>query len=166
MDGTEGMDKPITKGPLSPRETTPGMEEVERRRMPKPRDRVRGSKKLLPRARELRRRSSEAERVLWKHLRQRRLNGYKFRRQVVIEPYIVDFVCMDAKLIIEADGGQHADQVAYDARRTARLEDMGYRIIRFWNNEILRELHSVLEKIASELIDIPSLQPPSGEREG
>jgi hypothetical protein len=79
--------------------------------------------------RALRRQSSNAERVLWRDLRARRLLGYKFRRQVVIEPYIVDFACLEARLIIEADGGQHSDQVAYDARRTTRLEGMGYRVM-------------------------------------
>lgn len=73
------------------------------------RARVRGSESMLTRARKLRRQASDAECALWKQLRGRRLNGYKFRRQAVIEPYIVDFVCIEAKLIIEADGGQHAD---------------------------------------------------------
>jgi len=123
------------------------------------RGRERGTKNLLSRARTLRRQASDAECVLWKHLRGYRLKGYKFRRQVVIEPYIVDFVCLEAKLIIEADGGQHADQMAYDARRTARLEAMGYRVVRFWNHEILRELHSVLEQIELALLDAPSPQP-------
>ena len=131
------MDRPATKSPLSRRE----------------RDRVRGSKTLLSRARALRRQASDAEYALWKHLRGRRLKGYKFRRQVVIEPYIVDFLCLETKLIIEADGGQHAEQMAYDARRTATLEGMGYKIMRFWNNEILGELQSVLEQIELALIE-------------
>ncbi len=112
---------------------------------------ARKSRKLTSWARSLRRQASEAEQVLWRHLRDRRLKGYKFRRQVVIEPYIVDFICLDAKLIIEADGGQHAEQASYDARRTARLEAKGYRVMRFWNNEILGDIHSVLEKIYSAL---------------
>ncbi len=87
------------------------------------------------------------------------MKGYKFRRQLVIEPYIVDFVCLEAKLIIEADGGQHADQIAYDARRTVVLESMGYRVVRFWNNEILGELDSVLGQIELALIESPSPQP-------
>ena len=85
--------------------------------------------------------------------------GYKFRRQVVITPYIVDFVCLEARLIIEADGGQHSDQVVYDAKRTARLEGLGYRIMRFWNNEIMDELQVVLEQIRTALIETPSPQP-------
>ncbi len=83
---------------------------------------------------------------------------------MVIEPYIVDFACMEARLIIEADGGQHSDQVAYDARRTACLESMGYRVMRFWNHEILSELHSVLEEIRGALIVTPSPQPSPGGR--
>ena len=118
--------------------------------------RERESKTLLAYARTLRRRPSDAEIVLWRHLRARRLMGYKFRRQKVIEPYIVDFVCLEAGLIVEADGGQHYDQATYDARRTASLEGRGYRVLRFWNNEILNELQSVLERIRAALIETAS----------
>ena len=142
------MDDAETKGSLSLRE----------------RDRVRGSKHLGSLARAQRRQATDAEHLLWTHLRGRQLMGFKFRRQEVIEPYIVDFVCLDAKLIIEADGGQHAEQIAYDARRTSELETMGYRVMRFWNHEILKELHSVLEQIQSALIEIPSPQPSPGGR--
>ena len=142
------MDGPKTKGPLSRRE----------------RDRERESKNLLARARTLRRQPSVAESVLWRHLRARRLLGYKFRRQVVMEPYIVDFVCLEARLIIEADGGQHSNQVTYDTRRTAVLEGMGYRVMRFWNHEVLGELQSVLEQIQTALIEAPSPQPSPGGR--
>ena len=90
--------------------------------------------------------------------------GYKFRRQVVITPYIVDFVCLEARLIIEADGGQHSDQVVYDAKRTARLEGLGYRVMRFWNNEIMDELQVVLEQIRTALNEAPSPQPSPGGR--
>jgi very-short-patch-repair endonuclease len=82
--------------------------------------------------------------------------GYKFRRQVVIQAYIVDFVCLESRLVIEANGGQHSNQVGYDARRTIRLEDMGYRVIRFWNQEVLGELEGVLEQIRAALIETPS----------
>ena len=123
----------------------------------------RGSTYLLAHARKLRRQSSDAESLLWRHLRARRLMGYKFRRQAVIEPYIVDFVCLEARLIIEVDGGQHSDQVIYDARRTLRLEGMGYRVMRFWNHDVLGEHNSVLEQIRAALIDAPSPQPsPDG----
>jgi len=90
--------------------------------------------------------------------------GFKFRRQVVIESYIVDFVCLEVRLIIEADGGQHSEQVAYDARRTVQLEGMGYRVMRFWNHEVLGELQSVLEQIRAALIEAPSPQPSPGGR--
>ena len=144
------MDDSQTKRPLSYRE----------------RDRVRESNRsnLLARARTLRRENSAAETVLWRQLRARRLMGYKFRRQMVITPYIVDFVCLEAGLIIEADGGQHNQQTAYDARRTALLEDLGYRVVRFWNHEILGELEAVLEQIKAALIEAPSPRPSPGGR--
>ena len=144
------MDGPKTKRPLSRRE----------------RDRERESTCLLARARTLRRQSSDAESVLWRHLRARRLMGYKFRRQVVIEPYIVDFVCLEAGLIIEADGGQHSAQQSYDAMRTIRLESMGYRVMRFWNHEVVGELQGVLDQIRAALIEAPSPQPSPGGRGG
>jgi very-short-patch-repair endonuclease len=109
-------------------------------------------------------RERESQRVLWRHLRARRLMGYKFRRQVVIEPCIVDFACLEAGLIIEADGGQHGDQLACDARRTMRLDGMGYRVMRFWNHEIPGGLQQVLEEIRAALIEAPSPHPsPGGE---
>jgi very-short-patch-repair endonuclease len=97
------------------------MDEAQAKRPLHRRENVRrkGSKDLRTRARMLRREGTDAERVLWHHLRGRRLQGCKFRRQVVIEPYIVDFVCPKAGLIIEADGGQHAKQARYDDQRTA-----------------------------------------------
>jgi very-short-patch-repair endonuclease len=144
------MDGPKLQRPLAHRE----------------RDRERESKKLLARARRLRRECSDAEILLWRHLRARRLLGYKFRRQVVIEPYIVDFVCLEASLIIEADGGQHSERLAYDVGRTVWLESMGYRVIRFWNHEILGDLQSVLEQIRAVLIGVPSPQPSPGGRGG
>jgi adenine-specific DNA-methyltransferase len=122
-------------------------------------DRERKSAELLSRARQMRRQTSDAEALLWCYLRNRQLLGYKFRRPVVLEPYIVDFACLEAKLIIEADGGQHAEQASYDARRTTRLEEMGYKVLRFWNHEILGDTDAVLERIASELRERPSPQP-------
>jgi len=126
--------------------------------------RERGSDTLLPLAKGMRKHQSDAERALWQKLRAQRLLGYKFRRQVVIEPYIVDFVCLEAKLIIEADGGQHVEQPSYDEQRTAYLEGLGYRVLRFWNHEILNELESVLNQIADVLIRSPLPGPlPEGE---
>jgi very-short-patch-repair endonuclease len=109
------------------------------------------SRKKVPTARRLRRDSTDAERTLWLQLRDRRLEGWKFRRQVSIDPYIVDFLCLDAKLVIEVDGGQHDENRAKDEVRTRFLEGFGLRVIRFWNNEVLGNLEGVLEGILIEL---------------
>ena len=98
-------------------------------------------------ARTLRRNATDAERLLWKHLRDRRLAGRKFRRQYVIEPYIVDFICLEVGLIVEADGGQHVEQTKDDTKRTAFLESLGYTVMRFWNHEIQGDIDAVLERI-------------------
>ncbi|WP_081590505.1 endonuclease domain-containing protein [Blastomonas sp. AAP53] len=90
---------------------------------------------------------TEAEAKLWSGLRAGRLNGAKFRRQVPIGNYIADFVCPAAKLIVELDGSQHADQQSYDTRRTEFLVSEGYRVIRFWNHDVLRSCSDVLESI-------------------
>ena len=107
-------------------------------------------------AKKLRQQSTDAERMLWKYLRAHRMAGYKFRRQVVIEPYIVDFVCLKARLIVEADGGQHLEQMEEDSVRSVFLESLGYKVIRFWNHEILGDTQTVLEQIHSHLIEAPS----------
>ena len=117
-------------------------------------------------ARKLRQQATDAERRLWQHLRAHRLAGYKFRRQVVIEPYIVDFVCLEARLIVEVDGGQHLEQLEDDLKRSAFLESLGYTVIRFWNHEILGDIHTVLEQIHGYLIKAPSPQPSPGGRGG
>jgi very-short-patch-repair endonuclease len=88
--------------------------------------------KLRHRARDLRNNTTDAERALWRVLRGRQLQGFRFRRQVPIGGFIADFVCPQAKLIIELDGGQHAERSEYDAARTSRLEAMGYRVLRYW----------------------------------
>lgn len=105
-------------------------------------------KKLTPVARRLRRRSTEAERLLWSHLRSRQL-GAKFIRQFPIGTYVADIACRSAHLVIELDGSQHHD--AADAPRTAVIEAHGYRVIRFWNNEVIENLEGVLAVIAREL---------------
>lgn len=102
-------------------------------------------------ARSLRRRMTDAEQRLWYHLRARRLGGYKFRRQHVVGPYVVDFVCMEAMLVVEVDGGQHAEEVDRDAWRTRCLEDRGYRVLRFWNDDVLVKTGAVLERIERAL---------------
>ena len=101
--------------------------------------------KTKPHARRLRRDSTKAEQILWRQLRNRQLDGFKFRRQVTVGPYIVDFVCAEAHLAVEADGGQHT--ATSDSRRSAFLEALGLRVIRFWNNDILENPEGVLETI-------------------
>ncbi len=105
------------------------------------------------RARQLRRASTEAEQRLWNRLRGGQLKGAKFRRQHPIGPYIADFFCLAAKLVIELDGGGHAaeEQRRADAARTAYLESCGYRVLRFWNNEVVENLDGVLERIAEDI---------------
>lgn len=106
-------------------------------------------KRLTPVARKLRRNQTEAEKRLWWHLRARQLEGAKFVRQFPIGPHIADFACRDAHLAIELDGGQHSE--AADAPRTAVIETFGYRIIRFWNHDVLANTEGVIEAIRHEL---------------
>lgn len=101
-------------------------------------------------AKQLRANMTDAERVLWKHLRAHRLNGHKFRRQHPVGPYIVDFVNVGAKLVIEADGGQHKES-ASDVGRDSWLKSQGFTVLRFWNNEILNETEAVLSSILKAL---------------
>ena len=103
------------------------------------------------RAKSLRGNQTDAEWRLWQALRRRRFAGYKFRRQHPLGNYIVDFVCYEKKLIVEADGGQHAEQTQYDSDRTRWLESQGFKVLRFWNNEILANTESVLEVIHKEI---------------
>lgn len=104
---------------------------------------------LSPRdfARRLRHDSTEAEHKLWQQLRARRFEGVKFRRQHPLGPYIVDFVCLERRLVIELDGGQHSEAASYDRQRDAWLEGQGFRVLRFWNNEVMQNLEGVLEAI-------------------
>jgi very-short-patch-repair endonuclease len=106
--------------------------------------------KTLTNAQRLRREMTDAERKLWSALRNRQLEGAKFRRQQPIGPFIADFVCQERRLIIEADGGQHSES-ATDGRRTAFLESKGYRVLRFWNNDIVTNLGGVIDVIAASL---------------
>ena len=112
---------------------------------------------LQTRAKKLRQNMSEAETRLWHHLRAGRLNGYKFRRQQPMGDYIVDFVCVTPKLIIEADGGQHAEQAKYDQARSLYLNDLGFTVLRFWNDEILRQTDEVLAEILRVLQELERL---------
>ena len=99
------------------------------------------------RARILRKNLTDAERTLWNILCRRQVSGLKFRRQAPIGPYIVDFVCFEKGLVIEADGGQHVQQASDDAARTKWLENEGFRVIRFWNNQVLEETDAVRDAI-------------------
>ena len=106
---------------------------------------------LLQHAKSLRKSSTDTEKHLWYHLRANRLLGHKFKRQVPIGKYIVDFVCREKRLIIELDGSQHGDNQAYDTQRTVWLEARGFKVLRFWNNEVLQQTPTVLEVILSAL---------------
>lgn len=125
---------------------------------------------ISPHAAPMRRDATDAEQALWLQLRGRRLGGYKFRRQWTIWPYIVDFCCLESMLIVEVDGGQHSLEV--DAARTAALTAKGFRILRFWNNEVLENMDGVLE-VLSEALEgkkkeedpHPSPLPQAGEGE-
>ena len=109
------------------------------------------SSRLRTNARALRKNSTDAERILWSELRDHRLNGARFRRQVPIENYIADFVCHAAGLVIELDGGQHfaEDREAADARRSARIEAQGFRVLRFSNHDVMTNRTGVVETIAA-----------------
>ncbi|MDE2376678.1 endonuclease domain-containing protein [Bradyrhizobium sp.] len=106
------------------------------------------------RARRLRNTLTDTEGTLWYRLRARRLNGYKFVRQEPIGPYTVDFICRECRLIIEVDGGQHADDPR-DVVRDKWLAGRNYRVLRFWNNDVQRNLAGVLETIATALAEAP-----------
>ncbi len=102
-------------------------------------------------ARALRKSETDAERKIWQLLRSRSLNDAKFRRQHPVGPYVVDFICINEKLIIELDGSQHQQKQAYDAKRTAFLEQAGYRVMRFWDNDVLLQTESVMQAIYDAL---------------
>ena len=115
------------------------------------RDGLMTSRNLRGRARRLRKEMTDAERRLWSRLRKRQLFGCRFRRQFPMGNYIIDFVCLEHRLIVEVDGGQHSEQVDYDSARTAWLEQQGYRLLRFWNDVVLSETDSVVTSIAEAL---------------
>jgi very-short-patch-repair endonuclease len=129
----------------------------------------------LARVRRLRREMTDAEKLLWSRLRNRRLAGFKFKSQEWVGPYIADFYCWEAKLIVELDGSQHGERVGYDQERSRWLKSKGFRVIRFWNNQVTEELDGVLEAIAAVLkervpspsrrtVSAGSLPLPEGER--
>jgi len=107
----------------------------------------------VPRARRLRREMTNAERKLWWHLRRIPIENAHFRRQATIGPYFADFACHELRLVIEVEGGQHGEEnrAALDRNRTGFLEEKGYRVLRFWNNEVLGNIEGVLDVICSAL---------------
>jgi very-short-patch-repair endonuclease len=113
-------------------------------------------------ARKLRNNLTDAEKHLWYYLRNKNLEGLKFRRQVILGKYIVDFICFEKRLIIEVDGGQHVDNKQSDIVRDAWLGSQGFRVLRFWNNEVLENRDGVILKILSVL----QPPPPPGSSPG
>lgn len=103
-------------------------------------------------ARELRNNATDVELLLWRRLRNRQLEGVKFRRQQPIETYIVDFVSFDKKIVIELDGGQHSENSDYDAHRDACLIANGFTVLRFWNNDVIENIEGVLEVIRQQCL--------------
>ncbi len=110
---------------------------------------------LLQNARRLRKSQTDAERYLWYQLRDRRFVHFKFRRQHQIGFYIVDFICLHRRIIIELDGGQHTEQKKYDDERTAFLISQKFKVLRFWNHEVFLNTEAVLTKIYEALTDNP-----------
>jgi very-short-patch-repair endonuclease len=119
---------------------------------------------LTPFAKQLRKIPTDAENLLWRHLQRRQIEGFKFRRQQPIGKYIVDFVCLTKKIVIEIDGGQHAVYKENDRIRDAWLRANGFSVLRFWNTELFENLEGVLETIRNELLT-PSLSPSRQGRE-
>ena len=127
------------------------------------------SHSLTGTAKRLRRDMTDAERVLWREVRAHRFKGFKFKRQEPLDAYVVDFICHAARLIVELDGGQHADQRAADFERTRWLESQGFRVLRFWNNDVLANIEGVMQVMEKELCAPPPSPPlpgplPPGER--
>jgi very-short-patch-repair endonuclease len=115
--------------------------------------------KLVNTAKALRKSQTDAEKLIWRHLRAKQMEGLKFRRQQPIGNYVVDFICLEKSLVIEADGGQHADNTN-DEERDARLTSEGFKVLRFWNNEVLTNMEGVLEEIRGNCLSHPPLTPP------
>ena len=135
----------------------PRLRERVRVGAPSSRENMRGGLPMRNQARKLRRNMTDTERVLWRELR-RNTFGWRFRRQFPIPPFIVDFACVEARLIVEADGGQHS-RCKEDVRRDAALRLRGWRVLRFWNNDILMNRAGVLQTIAEALGARPSTFP-------
>ena len=119
---------------------------------------------LGSRSHRLRQTSTDAEQAFWQRVRGRQLGGYKFRRQVPIAWFIADFLCEEKKLVVELDGGHHQEQADIDERRTKQIERHGYRLVRLWNNDVLKNIEGVLETLLAELErgDDGHASPPQG----
>jgi len=117
-------------------------------------------KPSIVRARALRKNSTDAERFLWQHLRLRQINGDRFRRQRPVGPYILDFACLEKRVAIEVDGGQHNEPGSHDHQRDEWLRKQGFVILRFWNHEVLTQIEVVKEVIWKALKETPSLVLP------
>ena len=109
---------------------------------------------LINKAISLRKNQTDVEQFLWRQLRNRHLFNYKFRRQFPTEPYIADFASLELKLIIELDGGQHANRISYDDQRSLFLQQRGFKVIRFWNNDVIENIDGVLEAIHRVILEI------------
>jgi very-short-patch-repair endonuclease len=120
--------------------------------------RVRAVSLAHSRARRLRRDQTDAEKRLWDRLRSRELAEFRFRRQFPIGNFIADFACPQSRIAIELDGGHHFDQVAKDEWRTGLIEKRGFRVMRFWDNEVLEDVNAVAEKIIEALLENPELK--------
>ncbi len=102
-------------------------------------------------ARALRKNATDPERLLWNHLRRRQLGGFRFRRQRPFGPYVCDFICLEASIVVELDGSQHVEQLTYDKRRDDFFRSYGLRVLRFWNGDVLANIDGVLETIFEAL---------------
>jgi very-short-patch-repair endonuclease len=120
---------------------------------------------VTTRARALRGNPTDAERLLWRHLRLRQVGGYRFRRQRPVGPYFVDFVCLEKRVVVEVDGGQHRQQQLYDARRDGWLRAEGFTVLRFWDDEVLKQVENVKQVIWEALSTPSSILPRNGGEE-
>lgn len=112
-------------------------------------------REITANARSLRSNMTDVERILWRAIRGRQLDGYRFRRQHPIGPYIADFVCLEKKCVIELDGGQHQNQTIYDENRTMFLQGQGWQVLRFWNNDVLNQFEGVISAVVATLATLP-----------
>ena len=115
----------------------------------------------ITRARQLRKSSTGAEAALWQELRSRQLCGHRFKRQHPIGEFFVDFVCLESRLVVELDGGQHQESIEYDEARAGYLKELGFTVIRFWNNQVLNEMDAVKESILLAFNSVAKVTKPS-----